>query len=200
MQNETPFQIALIIALAPFLVVRTYYRIKTRTFSKESFPKDSRVMLKILLFILVLTFVVMIMWLINSDLMRWASFSLPGWIRWGGMILSLAATSLLFSVHQILGKSYSPKLEIKEKHNLVTTGPYRYVRHPMYSAIFCWTLGLALIISNWTTIFLPLAFALYVILRLPKEEMMMIDKFGGEYKSYMNRTGRIIPNFFRKDK
>lgn len=201
MQNETPFQIALIIALVPFLVVRTYYRIKTRTFSKESFPKDNRVMLIILLIILILSFIIMIIWLIKSSWMEWASFSLPGWLRWIGMFLSLGAAALLFWVHLVLGKSYSPKLEIKGQHKLVTTGPYSWVRHPMYAAIFFWTLGLALIISNWTTIFLPLAFALFIILRMPKEEQMMIDKFGEEYESYMKKTGRIIPKFtMSKDK
>lgn len=105
MQNETPFQIALIIALVPFLAVRIYYRIKTRTFSKDSFPKDNRVMLIILLLILILSFIIMVIWLINSDLMRWSSFSLPGWIRWSGSVLSLAASAWLAWVHNVLGKT-----------------------------------------------------------------------------------------------
>ena len=90
--------------------------------------------------------------------MVWSAVSLPAWIRWAGFVLALAAAALLTWTHHVLGKNYSPKLEIREQHRLITTGPYRWVRHPMYGAIFFWTAGVALITAKLDNVFFPFDF------------------------------------------
>ncbi|MBM3173068.1 MAG: isoprenylcysteine carboxylmethyltransferase family protein, partial [Chloroflexi bacterium] len=77
---------------------------------------------------------------------------------------------------------------------LVSDGVYRYIRHPMYAAHMLWGIAQALLVWNWISglaslvIFIPLYF-----LRVTREEKLMLEQFGDGYKSYMNRTGRIIP-------
>lgn len=101
---------------------------------------------------------------------------------------------LLWRSHADLGPNWSPTTEIKEDHKLVTDGAYRYIRHPMYAAHGLWGIAQALLLQNWIAGLGSLAplVPLY-LMRIPKEEGMMLDEFGGEYRSYMDRTGRVFP-------
>jgi protein-S-isoprenylcysteine O-methyltransferase Ste14 len=198
MPDETPLRVGLILALGAFFSVRVYYRVKTRTLGKGSFPQDNKVVLAVLLSSLVLTFSVILTWLRNPGWTKWSALSLPGSLRWTGAVLSLAAAPLLMWVHHALGASYSAKLEIRQ-HTLVTAGPYRWVRHPMYSTILLWTVGLSLTVANWLTFFLPVAFALFAILRVPNEERMMIETYGEAYREYVKHTGRFLPTLIRRN-
>lgn len=198
MPDETPLRVALILALGAFLSVRVYYRVKTRTLGKGSFPQDNKIVLTVLLISLVLTFSVIVTWLTNPDRIKWSALSLPGWLRWTGALVSLAAAPLLLWVHHALGASYSAKLEIRQQR-LVTAGPYRWMRHPMYSAIFLWTVGLSLIVANWMVFFTPVAFAVFVIRRVPGEEQMMIEAYGDTYREYMKHTARFLPTLIGRD-
>ena len=105
----------------------------------------------------------------------------------------IVALSLLLWVHQTLSTNFSGNLEIREHHTLVTTGPYQWIRHPMYTAIVLWASGLVLITANWVVALLPFAFALFFTLRAPTEERMMLEAFGDTYQDYMKRTGRFTP-------
>lgn len=135
----------------------------------------------------------LLLWLISPNWMRWSALVLPEWMRWSGFALVIVGLALLTWAHQPLSASFSGNLEVREQHKLVTTGPYQWVRHPIYSAIFLWSAGLALITANWFIGLIPLTFALFFILRVPLEEKMMVEAFGNEYRAYMNRTGRVIP-------
>jgi protein-S-isoprenylcysteine O-methyltransferase Ste14 len=71
---------------------------------------------------------------------------------------------------------------------------YRRIRHPMYAAIFLFSLAQGLLLDNWLAGWSALAtFAVMYLVRLPREEAMMIQQFGQEYRDYMNRTGRLLP-------
>ncbi|MDF1634175.1 protein-S-isoprenylcysteine O-methyltransferase [Mycoplana sp. MJR14] len=111
-----------------------------------------------------------------------------------GAILFFAAVWLFRRTHKELGKNWSITLEIREKHKLVSGGPYSLVRHPMYTSFLMMAVGQALLLANW---FVGLAgllgFALLFFLRVDKEERMMLDTFGTDYRDYMDRTKRIIP-------
>ncbi|MFT0858506.1 protein-S-isoprenylcysteine O-methyltransferase [Ancylobacter sp. G4_0304] len=99
--------------------------------------------------------------------------------------------------HKDLGKNWSVTLEIKDSHKLITGGVYRHVRHPMYSAFFLWALAQLILIPNW--IAGPAGFIGFGILfafRVGREEAMMLDTFGDEYRDYMKRTARVVPGIF----
>jgi protein-S-isoprenylcysteine O-methyltransferase Ste14 len=116
------------------------------------------------------------------------------WTTIAGAIVFAAALWLLFRSHADLAKNWSPVLRIIEGHELVTSGIYRRIRHPMYAAHALWGVAQALLLKNWIAgpsmlvFFIPL-----YLLRVPLEERMMLERFGDEYMSYMRRTGRLIP-------
>jgi protein-S-isoprenylcysteine O-methyltransferase Ste14 len=111
----------------------------------------------------------------------------------GAMLMTLAIW-LFWRSHADLGRNWSPSLQLREGHELVTEGVYRYVRHPMYASEWLWSIAQALLLQNWVAGWAGLAlFTPLYVMRVPREEQMMLDRFGAEYRSYMNRTGRIFP-------
>jgi len=118
----------------------------------------------------------------------------PPWLRWTGAVISLIGVVLFVWAHRALGRFWSPMLEIQPDHRLVTTGPYRHVRHPMYSTFFVICIGLSITSANWIVAVTWFGgFAVILRHRIPDEERMMIDEFGDEYREYMRHTGRLIP-------
>lgn len=93
----------------------------------------------------------------------------------------------------MLGQQYSPHLELQDNHKLIRSGPYRLVRHPMYAFLFVYMLGVSLISSNILVI-IPHAMAIAILcFRLDKEEAMLVEEFGQDFKDYMLETGRLVP-------
>ena len=128
---------------------------------------------------------------------RWLGFAdinLPAWGGWVGVVTFVFALWLLWRSHADLGRNWRVTTEITEGHKLVTTGVFRYIRHPMYSAHFLWGIAQALLIHNWVAGLASLIVMLPMyLLRVKREEKMMLEKFGEEYRTYMSQTGRIFP-------
>ena len=77
---------------------------------------------------------------------------------------------------------------------LCTTGPFRYLRHPMYAAwITCISSGIVLYLNSWVYVFLVLMLHLIWHRLVRKEEIIMIDRFGDAYRDYARQTGRFVP-------
>ncbi len=122
------------------------------------------------------------------------NMGLPDWARWGGVIGSGFSLVLFWWVHKTLGENWSPILEIRKNHKLITEGPYKYARHPMYTYIWIGVVCYWLISSNWIVgIVAFLTWSILYFIRLPEEEKMMTEEFGQEYKDYMRKTKKIIP-------
>lgn len=104
---------------------------------------------------------------------------------------------LFWKVHLDLGKNWSPILEIREGHNLVSSGIYQYIRHPMYTQIWIWVIGQGLVLANWFVVIVGiLTWSILFFIRVPDEEKLMISEFGDEYLRYMRRTKKIIPYIY----
>lgn len=125
-----------------------------------------------------------------------ANYALPSWMGWAGAIFFAGGLWLLWRAHGDLGRNWSPTLQIMEGHALVTRGVYGRIRHPIYAAIWLMIIGQALLLHNWIAgmagwvLFLPV-----YLIRTPREERMMLEHFGDEYRDYLSRTGRIFPRF-----
>ena len=110
----------------------------------------------------------------------------------------LAAGLWLFHrSHADLGKYWSITLEVREGHELITQGIYARVRHPMYSALFLYSIGQLLALPNWVAgpSYL-VSFGILFALRIGAEERMMLDAFGDQYVAYMARTKRLVPGIW----
>lgn len=123
-----------------------------------------------------------------------ANYSLPAWAGWLGVLLTAGAIFVFWRAHADLGVNWSPSLEIREKHELITRGIYGSIRHPMYASQWLLSLASPLLLQNWIAGFLNLlVFIPFYFLRVRAEEQMMLDSFGAEYQGYMNKTGRVVP-------
>lgn len=114
-----------------------------------------------------------------------------------GAVIFFSGIWLFRRTHKELGRNWSITLEIRDKHELISGGPYALVRHPMYSSFLLMAVGQALLISNWVVGLAGLiGFAVLFFLRVDKEEHMMLETFGPQYRAYMERTKRIIPYIY----
>ncbi|MEA1924713.1 MAG: protein-S-isoprenylcysteine O-methyltransferase [Candidatus Altiarchaeota archaeon] len=123
------------------------------------------------------------------------NMNLPDWIRWIGVICFGFGLALFWWVHKTLGKNWSHVLEIRRNHRLVTQGPYKYVRHPMYTQIWIWAICQWLILSNWVVgVVGVLTWSILYFIRIHEEEKMMIEHFGKEWENYCRRTTKkLVP-------
>jgi protein-S-isoprenylcysteine O-methyltransferase Ste14 len=115
-------------------------------------------------------------------------------VAWLGVVPAIASLWLFYRTHKELGRNWSVSLELHEKHKLITGGVYRYVRHPMYSAFFLWAVAQSLLLPNWVAGLSGIVgFGTLYTFRVGREERLMLDAFGDEYRAYMQRTARILP-------
>jgi protein-S-isoprenylcysteine O-methyltransferase Ste14 len=141
-------------------------------------------------------FVAILLYLSNPRWMGWAELALPLWVRWVGVLLGLVAVPSALWVFTSIGRNVSETVLTKRDHALVTTGPYRWVRHPLYTTGAVLLLSIGLMAANWFI----LLFALLAIVSLrlaviPLEERELVSKFGDRYRRYMARTGGLLPRW-----
>jgi protein-S-isoprenylcysteine O-methyltransferase Ste14 len=113
---------------------------------------------------------------------------------WTGLVLMLAALLLFYATHRQLGRNWSVTLDTRKTHTLVANGVYSRVRHPMYSAFWLLALAQAFLIPNWIAGLSGIVgWGILFFLRVGREEKLMIDTFGDQYRAYMRRTARVVP-------
>lgn len=123
-----------------------------------------------------------------------ADYTLPAWTGWLGVILLAGALVIFWRAHADLGLNWSPSLEIREKHELITRGIYSAIRHPMYASQWLWVIAQPLLLQNWVAGWLNLlVFIPFYILRVKAEEQLMLEQFGEQYRSYMQKAGAVLP-------
>ncbi len=199
MTTETVFHVLFLALLGGVVVMRVYFTIRVRQAGERVMPdrkavqREGRVAFAVraVMFFLLIAFLVL--YVLNAPWMRVLSVPFPDWLRWLGFFLGLASLAFWTWAQAALGKEWSPQLQLREEHHLVTTGPYSRMRHPIYTAMLGYGTSLALLTANWVFIGLAVIVIVGLIARVPREEQMMIEEFGERYKAYMQRTGRFFP-------
>jgi protein-S-isoprenylcysteine O-methyltransferase Ste14 len=197
MTTETPFRLSMIALFVLSLATTGYHRIQAAKSGEKVSRKDEG----LLLFLAIrLGAVPMLLstvgYVINPRWLQWASLPLPDGVRWIGAGLGLFTVLLLYWTLRTLGKNLTDTVMIRAKHTLVTTGPYRFVRHPFYVSLILLVSASALMAANW---FIGLSGLLVFSLlgvRCSIEERKLIERFGDDYRSYMDRTWRFVPRLW----
>lgn len=126
-----------------------------------------------------------------------ADYGFHTWLAFLGILVEIAALVLFRATHVQLGRNWSISLETREKHQLVTAGLYGWVRHPMYSSFLLSALAQAFLLQNWLAGPAGLAgFLVLFLFRVGREERLMADTFGDQYRQYCRRTARIVPGLY----
>jgi len=112
---------------------------------------------------------------------------------WAGMILCVAGLGFAIWARVVIGRNWSGAVTLKEDHQLVDRGPYRLVRHPIYTGILLMYVATAIVLGH-------LAGCIGVVIvsgsfwtKLIREERVMLNQFPGEYTAYRQRVKRLIP-------
>jgi len=127
---------------------------------------------------------------------RWASMQTPDALRIAGGLLVLTTIPCFLWLFRHLGKNVTPTANTRSDHVLIISGPYRWVRHPMYTVGIAFWIGMSFFTAKWFLFVFVGAALVFLILRTPREEANLVARFGDEYRDYQARTGRYFPRFF----
>jgi protein-S-isoprenylcysteine O-methyltransferase Ste14 len=134
-----------------------------------------------------------LVYLLAPAWMAWSRIGLPEWMRWLGAALGILCTGLIYWLFSSLGTGITATSATRKQHTLITHGPYRWVRHPLYTVGASLFAALGLLADNWFIAGLGILTFILMAVRTPKEEANLIEKFGNEYREYMKHTGRFFP-------
>ena len=193
--THTVFKLVYFLELVLISLVR---RASVRRFSRLSTKEDHSSFLDSLLtYLSGIANLIPLVYSLTSWL-DFANYDFPAWIGWLGAIIFAGSGVLIWKTHKDLGRSWTPSLAFRDGHYLITDGIYSYLRHPLYSAHLLWGIAQMLMLHNWIAGFAYLVVIIpRTLMRIQKEEKIMLEKFGDEYKDYMEKTGGLIPRLDR---
>jgi protein-S-isoprenylcysteine O-methyltransferase Ste14 len=203
-----PFFTLLIIFFSYLLWIRYSRRESTGRFSisrhmreailKEAIQREGKARIVARVIFAPFWFLGFALYVIYPDWMTAFAIPLPDWIRWVMLAVSVVMVPFMMWGYQTLGKAWAHALAAPRKeHVLVTNGPYRYVRHPIYTTAFTFMITLGVVASNWLVLLPMIAGTVLIYAQVGGEEAALIDRFGDEYREYMKRTARFLPRWKR---
>lgn len=122
-----------------------------------------------------------------------------GTVSWPFLIAGVIVAILSFTLRRLairaLGKFWSLHVEIRQEHQFVTTGPFRWVRHPTYLSMVFELVAIGLVLRGFVAmaVVIPFLFVPALLYRLKLEEAALVEKFGGRYVEYQKRVPALIP-------
>lgn len=134
-------------------------------------------------------------WIWNPTWFYWAAVRMPDWARWIGVGGFFFGISWLIWMFISLGPNLTDTVVTRRNAYFIDHGPYRYVRHPMYSGILVIGASLGLALGTWLVPLAAIAMFWMLARRTRIEEGYLIARFGDQYRSYMSRAGRFFPRF-----
>lgn len=198
MYSEIPYRVALVVVIALTMSVTVYHRLQAaksgETISRKAEGYAFAITLRLAgLCLWIATFG----YLLFPDFFHWAAVPLPDWVRWGGVVAGVFCSLLMYWTLSSLGRNLTDTVVTRKEATLVTIGPYRWVRHPFYVTAALLMSSVTVLTANWLIGLTSLIVLVLLAVRTPKEEAMLIERFGDQYRDYMTKTGRFIPRLFR---
>jgi protein-S-isoprenylcysteine O-methyltransferase Ste14 len=191
--GENGYQMAVLVIMALVLPIAFYYRLRSFT-GERLHRRDEGLLIMVALRLCGLSVMVgSLLYLINPASMEWSAIRLPDRLRWMGLPLGLIAVGWLFWMFKTLGPNLTDTVNLRANATLVTSGPYGWVRHPMYLGVALLLISCTLLTAN---LYIGLAGALVITMlvsRTRTEEAKLVERFGDAYRQYASRTGRFLP-------
>ena len=195
--NENIFRISAAVVLLSAITISVYFRSKAdkEAGGKVSMKDENKpIFLALRLGGLLLWFSPLVYAIVPAWL-AWSKMGLPDWVRWIGVGLGFTSLGLIYWMFKSIGSGITPTVATRKEHKLSTSGPYRWIRHPLYTFGTLAFVSLGLIADSWFIVLLSTLAFILLSLRTPSEEAHLIKKFGDEYREYMKQTGRFFPKF-----
>jgi protein-S-isoprenylcysteine O-methyltransferase Ste14 len=191
-----PWNVVYFIGFIAYLTIRGVYARRTK-FVQRTHRQVDGLERAVLLLAGLGTMIPSLLYLF-TPLLAFANYNPPAFVPWCGVAVMVLALCLFWRPHADLGLNWSVTLEIRSGHRLIEKGVYRSIRHPIYLSIWLWGLAQALMLPNWFAGWSAfVAFAPLYLLRTPREERMMCQLLGDDYRHYIRRTGRLFPRLRR---
>jgi protein-S-isoprenylcysteine O-methyltransferase Ste14 len=193
--NENIFRILASLILFTGMGISSYYRIKAdkETGEKISRKVDGSALMTIIKLGGLILWLSPLVYLLNPLWMAWSKIGLPDWVRWLGVGIGIVCTIMIYWLFSSIGSGITPTSATRKQHRLVTSGPYRWVRHPLYTVGSSMFISFGMMADNWFIAALGVLAFIAMAIRTPKEEANLIEKFGDEYREYIKHTGRYLP-------
>jgi protein-S-isoprenylcysteine O-methyltransferase Ste14 len=193
--NENIFRILFAVILFSAIGISSYFRRKADRESGEKISRnvDGTAFAAIIKIGGLILWLSPLVYLLNPAWMAWSRIGFPEWVRWLGVGAGVICVIGIYWLFSSIGTGITPTGATRKEHRLVTRGPYRWIRHPLYTFGSIMFASLGAIADNWFIALLGALAFILVALRTPKEEANLIAKFGDEYREYMKRTGRFFP-------
>lgn len=114
-------------------------------------------------------------------------------VEWAGVGLTCAGVALAIWARWNLGQNWSAEVSLKVDHQLIRSGPYAFIRHPIYSGLLLAVIGTAVAIGEWRGLLAIIIVAVAIGLKAKREEALMLATFGDLYRQYRYETGFLLP-------
>jgi protein-S-isoprenylcysteine O-methyltransferase Ste14 len=196
MISENPYRIAVVVVMVLTVAVTAYHRLQAAASGEKISRKDEGYLFAAVLRLSELClFIATLAYVISPASVQWASFPLPMWFRWLGIVTGILCSFMMYWTLSSLGKNLTDTVVTRAKATLITHGPYRWVRHPFYVTTALLMASVTVLAANWLIGAGSVLVLGLLAVRTPKEERMLIEKFGQQYRDYMAKTGRFFPRF-----
>jgi len=200
---ELVFRLIFVVVWLAFIASLTWVRFRA---SSQPAPKPARSNRKRAVALALFGppwFAGIILYAIYPSAIAFLSIPLPMWLRGAMVVVIVPSIPFIIWSHRTLGKNWVHALDAetflqRNDQALVTDGPYRYVRNPIYLGSFVFILALGVLAANWLLLVPALFLIVLVHRQIPNEEAMLLDRFGDEYREYWKRTPRLLPGLKRR--
>ena len=194
MNRDLSLRATLIVVTILIFPIGICYRLKSRATREKLYrSQEGLFILATLRPVGIALWVETIIWMIDPARIAWSSVPLPAWLRWTGVGVLALACGLLVWTFRCLGPNLTDTVVTRQKHTLITDGPYRWIRHPFYDSAAMPGVAVSLIAANWLIFVTGIALFCLFIVRTRTEETNLVARFGDSYRAYRERTGRFLP-------
>jgi len=114
-------------------------------------------------------------------------------IAWAGIVVTALGAAIAIWARYCLGEFWSARVMLKEGHRIIRSGPYAFVRHPIYTGMLTAAIGTGLVVGEWRAIVAVVILLVTHSRKALREESLLMTEFGDEYAAYRNSTGFLFP-------